>query len=984
MIPARDRLTKLYVYDTEADMLSNINATEYTEGVVDGSQRFEHTKFTSFPGFGEVNSAMYQCEIANTTDLTGKYIRLKYCYFATDAATVRTEDWIYSGKVDSCKYDRQRITRTLVAYDKLYELRNIDISDWWLTYFSTGSDRTILTMFNAMCTAFGITHNVTSLRNNPTIVKDAQDGRMLGGCSVANMLSFIGQLCGVYWTVTVEGVLVAVTPSAANPIAYDTNVDSSNTEIYDADMTAYGTFTVYDGVDIIYSTGTGEPTYTINNNILLYGHTTAELATILDTTATYLAWFVGARPATVESIVSQPFIGSQAITVSDSGATRTCVISRSEMYGTQLINQRLTCTSERVIGTQYSSAMNRVANDIQKMGVEMTYKVNADNVIEAVNLEAQGGVTINAEAININGVISANGNFKVDTDGNLEANDGKFSGDVTSGDLIANGRVRITPDYDVQSEPAMVLANPYDGNTTSVDSSGIVVQDVVGESRLEAYSVEFETRDDSTVEVVCNGGAFQQESGITITVNRSPVQVSKLTENSLVVNNIDILRTHQSLVGGYGTSIPTGAALNTPTYMVVGRYYAPSDVVAASHSDCPTRYGYEMDVYAPISATIDDESGSGSKYRVRKLLTRYGDEYVQYASASGTTWTYGKWYHVFNDDASTAIPIDQVKSRNIANNATIRQGTFNGQGEPTSSTTRVRTGFISVIPSTQYAIRTNSSMQVYEIHEYTSGQSFIKYTAINATSTIFKTTSTTGNIRILMRYTDNRTVYPNDAAMLQVERGETFSPYTPYQEMSVSVPYYTADDLGASNTESSYFQAWLKRVACNIDYFGNKYIHARVRPDSSGAVYGHMYGGVNSAGFPLNSGFVYVGVKAVSYFGTDNGTFYLHNNATGSGTRNTTNTAFATNTWQRQGNLVTLSISKLAVYAAGQTDGAELISGLPAPISQIEFTATPYVGSPTPLALLLSITTSGKVVYRDGSTSTSALFAGTVTYVTAS
>ena len=984
MIPARDRLTKLYVYDTEADMLAGTNRTEYTEGVIDGSQRFEHTYFNAFPGFGESNAAMYRCEIANTTDLTGKYVQVVYCYYATTAAVARTEDLVFSGRVDSCRYDRQRITRTLVAYDKLYELRSVDISDWWLTYWATANDSDAYTVFCSMCTSFGVTHSVNSLRNAPTILKQAQNGRRLGGCSFTDILSFIGQICGVYWTVTAAGVLTAVVPSASNPVAFDSNVDSGNTDISDADLTAYGTFTVYDSADIIYTSGTGAPTYTISNNVLLYGYTTSALATLLDVTSGYLSWFVGVRPATVESIVSQPFLESQAIQVSDTGSARTCYVTRTELSGAQLINQRIVCTADRVIGTQYSSAINRAANDIQKLGVEMTFKVNADNVIEAVNLEAQGGVTINAEAININGVISANGNFKVDTDGNLEANDGKFSGDVTSGDLIANGRVRITPDYDVQNEPAMVLANPYDGNTTSVDSSGIVVQDIVGESRLEAYSIEFETRDDSTVEVVCNGSAFQQESGITITVNRSPVQVSKLTENSLVVNNIDILRTHQSLVGGYGTSIPTGAALNTPAYMVVGRYYAPSDVVAASHSDCPTRYGYEMDVYAPISATIDDESGSGSKYRVRKLLTRYGDEYVQYASASGTTWTYGKWYHVFNDDASTAIPIDQVKSRNIANNATIRQGTFNGQGEPTSSTTRVRTGFISVIPSTQYAIRTNSSMQVYEIHEYTSAQSFIKYTAINASSTVFKTTSTTGNIRILMRYTDNRTVYPNDAAMLQVERGETFSAYTPYQEMSVSVPYYTADDLGASNTESSYFQAWLKRVACNIDYFGNKYIHARVRPDSSGAVYGHMYGGVNSAGFPLNSGFVYVGVKSVSYFGTDNGTFYLHNRDTGSGTRNATNAAYATNTWQRQGNIVTLSISKLAVYAAGQTDGAELISGLPAPIAQIEFTANPYVGSPTPLALLLSVTTSGKVVYRDGSTSTSALFAGTVTYVTAS
>lgn len=225
-----------------------------------------------------------------------------------------------------------------------------------------------------------------------------------------------------------------------------------------------------------------------------------------------------------------------------------------------------------------------------------------------------------------------------------------YDGKVISKDLTANGRVRITPDYSVQSEPAMVLANPYDGSTTSVDSRRIDMQDVDGASHLEPYSVEFETRDGSTVEVVCNGSSFQQgsgiESGITITVNRSPVQVSKLTEESLVVNNRDILRTHRSLVGGYATSIPANADLNNIAYLSVGRYICASDATAASLSNSPAEYAFFMEVLAPISDTIDNESTGTGVYRIQKITRFDGVEYTRKANSGSTagTFTFEPWY----------------------------------------------------------------------------------------------------------------------------------------------------------------------------------------------------------------------------------------------------------------------------------------------------------------------------------------------------
>ena len=694
-ISARDRITRLTIYANESDMIDDINGTDYTDGVVDGTQRFEHIKFNSLPGFGEANAAMYKCEISGTTDLTGKWIRVRYCFYDTDSATTRTVEAVFAGKVDSCKYDRYHISRSLVAYDKIYDLRNIDISDWWSNYWSTANDSTAFEVFDAMCTSFGVFHMLTSsdFRNNFTILKDAQKGRKLGGCSFADFLKYVGQINGFYWEVLPSGMLTCTAPTASYPQSFDTYTDFKETTIEDADAEAYGTFTVYDGADIIYTSGTGEPTYTFANNILLYGHTTASLVSILDITKNYLVWFVGTRPATVEVIYSQ-IPERQAISVTDNGTPRTCVISKNEMWGAQLINQRLTCTGNRIIGTQYSSALNRAANEIQKIGTELTYKVNADNVIEAVNLEAQGGVTINAEAININGVISANNGFKVNLDGSVESTVGKIGGWIIDGEMLYKDvtisgtvyRVMLNaPTSPSLTTPAVVVRKRASGGSTWTDVSSILYSGKVISKDFEANGKVVIRPDassqgtDKAINIIDGQLGTSLQGGLNVyyynpTTNKtsygrfasgtlflgqadgdfreSNTPPDPSTADTIIgrfrldVDGKDILRTHQSLVGGYGTAIPSGADLNSLTYLAVGRYYVGTDAVAASLSNCPVAYAFCMEVYAPISSTIDNESTGTYVYRIQRITRFDGVEYTRKASSGSTAgvFTFEPWY----------------------------------------------------------------------------------------------------------------------------------------------------------------------------------------------------------------------------------------------------------------------------------------------------------------------------------------------------
>ena len=96
-----------------------------------------------------------------------------------------------------------------------------------------------------------------------------------------------------------------------------------------------------------------------------------------------------------------------------------------------------------------------------------------------------------------------------------------------------------------------------------------------------------------------------------------------------------------------GTSIPANADLNTTTYLKVGRYFCSKNADAATLKNCPTSVAFMMEVYSPISTSIDNETNKTWVYRLRKITVHNsGVQYVQYCNAGATagSWTYNDWY----------------------------------------------------------------------------------------------------------------------------------------------------------------------------------------------------------------------------------------------------------------------------------------------------------------------------------------------------
>lgn len=175
----------------------------------------------------------------------------------------------------------------------------------------------------------------------------------------------------------------------------------------------------------------------------------------------------------------------------------------------------------------------------------------------------------------------------------------------------------------------------------------------VGDSKMESGSFTSDNSDYRASMWTTSGGGFFE------VYDSNSGKSSMFSLADLIVNDRDILRTHQSLVGGWGTTIPANADLNAVTYLKVGRYCCFLSANAASLSNCPTDIAFSMSVYVPFSSNYDDESSTWV-YRVQRIFCFNGSEYVRMANTNGNgVWQIGNWRRVVDtgvDEYSRLIP----------------------------------------------------------------------------------------------------------------------------------------------------------------------------------------------------------------------------------------------------------------------------------------------------------------------------------------
>lgn len=107
----------------------------------------------------------------------------------------------------------------------------------------------------------------------------------------------------------------------------------------------------------------------------------------------------------------------------------------------------------------------------EQINLEVSKKIDENEVIASINLTSEEA-KINASKITLEGIVTANENFKVLLDGSIEAKNGTFSGDITSNNaVITGGSLTVGSKFKVTSDGTLTATGgTFSGSITA--SSG--------------------------------------------------------------------------------------------------------------------------------------------------------------------------------------------------------------------------------------------------------------------------------------------------------------------------------------------------------------------------------------------------------------------------------------------------------------------------------------------------------------------------------
>lgn len=257
-------------------------------------------------------------------------------------------------------------------------------------------------------------------------------------------------------------------------------------------------------------------------------------------------------------------------------------------------------TAEELSNTITDTRENLQSQITQQAG-EIALKVSKDGVIAAINLTPEEA-RITASRITLEGIVTANSNFKILSDGSMEAVNGRFSG------IIAGGSININNNFLVDSAGNMIAvgANIQNGSFT-----GTLTSPVINGGILESTDGTNNTRIENGTIVTSYIDVKQSESTTYVTINPDGIILgggSDLNVSSggrincsninggvpITSANISSSHTHSSLYNGsYQVFLGTGGGfasmndgnLGSGTYRW-GTVYAASGTINTSDRNC--------------------------------------------------------------------------------------------------------------------------------------------------------------------------------------------------------------------------------------------------------------------------------------------------------------------------------------------------------------------------------------------------------------
>lgn len=459
--------------------------------------------------------SQFKCSVYGIEDITD-IVKLKYIRYSNDEPDISFE-----GIIEELTSTSNDGIYNITAYDVLYNQE--DISAWYNNYMATHQNVKITQLYSAVLEKLGLTggSNISFYVTYDFVIKQNILSNNITG---TRLLKWICEALGVF------GILDTYT--SKNGTSYTTSTTFDLGVLGPRPVTSISPTSVFSGfqksdyvckkidkvqirseeedIGAIYGTGTNA--LIIEGNPLFYGMNASELekcaeqiASNLKDNSDYTAYEAELNS---ESYLDRPLI-NPLLPISSSTSSIYSYIFNITWSGSQLTtckigangvetrSEVLTSTNSEIIKLNYKTTsivknVDGIKTEVSSISsktdkaltsIEQTDKyieanvVKNDEVVTKINA-SQEGVSIKADKISLEGYTTINDNFKIDEKGNMEAKNGKFSGEITStsgtigGWTISEGKLSVNiGGYELvlnatdDSKPAMYILDKREGST---------------------------------------------------------------------------------------------------------------------------------------------------------------------------------------------------------------------------------------------------------------------------------------------------------------------------------------------------------------------------------------------------------------------------------------------------------------------------------------------------------------------------------------
>lgn len=467
-------------------------------------------------------------------------------------------------RVKTEKSTADKLYRQIEAYDCLYDIVNKDVSEWYESLTFPLSQKEFRDSFFSY---IGIEQVQTTLANDNMIVTKTISATELPGKIV---LSAICEINGAIGRINRDGkfAYVVLESNPSERIMLNKIVSGSGS-YEDNDTTAISKVQIRNNEnDIGAIVGEDGNTYVVQDNFLVYGKSSTDLTNIANNLLSVISG-ISYRPFNAKFIYGNPCyeIGDAITVVSRNATFNSYIFNRTlnginaitdtiNAKGTQIYSNNINSKNNQIIQlenrtnelvrtvdgievrvTETDKALSKAISEIELNATNIELKVSKGGSIADINASVASGqseVKISADAISLEGTVTANENFKILEDGSMECKSANITGGIIN---VVTGL----------EEQRQVLTT-----RTTPDSDGYYFKTTLSQGNITSAYIN---KDSSVYDKATGFNVLNSHEGSSLVAVSTSISESEIMTAGLSANN-EINNSSVSLVlyGGKNSS----------------------------------------------------------------------------------------------------------------------------------------------------------------------------------------------------------------------------------------------------------------------------------------------------------------------------------------------------------------------------------------------------------------------------------------------